>query len=225
MLSQPRCVVLSCVRHWNTERFWDHMMPDTISGCWVWSGFREAQGYGRLSFTRGRRVQAHRLAWELTNGPIPGGMEVCHRCDNPPCCNPEHLWLGTTRDNQHDKIAKNRQARGERNGRAKLSAVQAREIIRRYHAGESQRSLAKAFGLAMSSIQRIRSGEYWKDIPADERSYKPLRRLDSEQIEAARRRQMQGESVRAIARSIGIHHSTLQRLLNREVFLRQGALF
>jgi hypothetical protein len=87
------------------ERFWARV-EKLSTGCWEWSGFRNLArgGYG---YVEGRR--AHRVAWELANGPIPEGLHVCHRCDNPPCCNPSHLWLGTDLDNARDKIAKRRQ--------------------------------------------------------------------------------------------------------------------
>lgn len=80
------------------------------SGCHEWQGSRSAWGHGRLN--RGRRgegnIAAHRAAWELANGPIPDGLFVCHHCDNPPCCNVEHLFLGTAKDNSHDMSVKGR---------------------------------------------------------------------------------------------------------------------
>lgn len=88
------------------ERFESRLL-ETTSGCLEWTGSRNADGYG--SATRGRSsALAHRLAWELAYGPIPQGRLVCHRCDNPPCCNPEHLFLGTQSDNMRDMAAKGR---------------------------------------------------------------------------------------------------------------------
>ncbi len=84
-------------------------------GCLVWTGNRDAKGYGRLrrSGANGEYVGAHRAAWEVANGRIPSGMYVCHRCDNPPCCNPAHLFLGTPLDNVRDCVEKGRRvARG-----------------------------------------------------------------------------------------------------------------
>lgn len=83
--------------------------------CWPWAGATHNKGYGNIGID-GRTTTTHRLAYSLAIGPIPDGMHVLHRCDNPPCCNPEHLFLGTNRDNHADKIAKGRQASGDRSG-------------------------------------------------------------------------------------------------------------
>jgi hypothetical protein len=90
------------------ERFWSRV--DTSGGlwaCWPWTRGRNGAGYGLIS-QQHRDVSAHRLSWELANGPIPPGLYVCHTCDNPPCCNPSHLFLGTPTDNVRDMYAKGR---------------------------------------------------------------------------------------------------------------------
>jgi len=75
--------------------FWDRLTR-TAHGCWEWTGARDQNGYGNLRIA-GLWYKAHRYAYELTHGPVPDGMKVCHRCNNPPCCRPDHLWLGTDR--------------------------------------------------------------------------------------------------------------------------------
>ena len=77
------------------------------NGCLEWTG-AHSHGYGVLT-AGGKNIYTHRLAWQIVNGPIPKGMFICHTCDNPPCCDPEHLWLGTNADNTADKVAKGRQ--------------------------------------------------------------------------------------------------------------------
>ena len=86
--------------------------------CWPYTGSRRGNGYGRLRLF-GKYELAHRVAYRLTAGDIPDALHVCHRCDNPPCCNPAHLFVGTHQDNMNDKVAKGR-------GRGRLSALKAR---------------------------------------------------------------------------------------------------
>jgi len=87
-------------------------------GCWLWTGATTSTGYGHLTTggNRGLPVKAHRLAFELAKGPVPVGFEVCHHCDNPLCVRPDHLFLGSRRDNVDDALAKGRYASGAGNG-------------------------------------------------------------------------------------------------------------
>lgn len=86
-----------------------------LGPCWLWTGCRTPEGYGKLKFD-GRYYRAHRLAYELTHGPIPAGFFACHRCDTPPCVRPSHLFLGTHTENNRDAKAKGRNARGDAHG-------------------------------------------------------------------------------------------------------------
>lgn len=88
-----------------SERFWERV--DKSGECWVYTGYTNPKGYGVVGLESGNKF-AHRVAWELTNGLIPDGLWVLHRCDNPPCVRPEHLWLGDNTDNQRDSVRKGR---------------------------------------------------------------------------------------------------------------------
>lgn len=104
------------------------------------------------------------MAWMLTNGPIPDGLQVLHRCDNPPCVRPDHLFLGTIMDNMHDKAQKGRTARGEKNGQAKLTPKQVRMIRKRIAAGETRTAIAADFHVTRTTIYFIATGKKWSHL-------------------------------------------------------------
>lgn len=139
-------------------------------GCWSWSGARDADGYGIVSMQKHRVARAPRVSWEIHKGPIPSGIFVLHRCDNPPCTNPLHLFLGTPKDNMQDAVRKGRNRithhKGEKHGRAKVTTEQVIEIRRRYAAGDvSQTTLAAEFGITQSACSLIILRKKWKHIP------------------------------------------------------------
>lgn len=91
------------------QSFWVNVRIGDPDECWPWTGSKQRKGYGTVNRFK-RQWVAHRFAWEMMNGPIPEGMLVCHKCDNPPCCNPAHLFLGTNKENLMDCVAKGRHA-------------------------------------------------------------------------------------------------------------------
>lgn len=120
--------------------FWSHVDRKSPDDCWEWTGTRWQNGnYGRL----GRNLKAHRVSYELSKGPIPKGLLVRHECDNPPCCNPWHLVLGTNGENMKDKRERGRAAQlwGESHGNAVLSDLECDDIRTRFDAGESCASI------------------------------------------------------------------------------------
>lgn len=145
------------------ERFWSKVARCGESDCWEWPGARMKAGYGVIKLRRPRRNEStHRLAWILTHGPIPPGLCVCHRCDNPPCCNPAHLFLGTDADNAKDKIIKGRQVRGELVGTSKLTAQQVDAMRQAYAAGNvKQKELGAHFGVSIAQVSRIVNRIRW----------------------------------------------------------------
>lgn len=145
------------------ERFWSRV--ERGDGCWLWTGTLWPNGYGQCaSGTRSRNDYAHRMAWKLTNGPIPDGLNVLHRCDNPPCCRPDHLFLGTDADNVADKVAKGRQLKGEQIHGARLVAAQIPDIRRRLADRESMHLIAADYGVSRGAIQDIAGGRTWRHV-------------------------------------------------------------
>lgn len=126
----------------------------------MWRGGAHKNGYGSFWF-EGRKDKAHRVAWRLAVGPIPTGILICHRCDQPLCVNPGHLFLGTPADNMADRDAKGRAAIGERHGRAKMTVEQVREI-RSLRGIEPYRSIARRYGLARSTVWAILDHSNWR---------------------------------------------------------------
>lgn len=149
-------------------RFWRKVEKRGADECWPWIGARDgARAYGRVYLGRAGQVKgffAHRIAYEYSVGPIPCGLLICHKCDNPPCCNPSHLFVGTHRDNSSDKIAKGRGTtnRGEKNPMAKLTVRDVEEIRELLASAEmSQNAIAERFRVAQGQISRIHTGKGW----------------------------------------------------------------
>lgn len=149
------------------ERFWAKVKKG--EGCWLWQGRRNPPlGYGQLRIGpegNQRSQAAHRIAWMLTNGPIPAGLCICHRCDNPPCVRPDHLFLGTYSDNSLDSVRKGRakQQHGESNLNAKLTQKWVTIIRERYAAEADLRinDLAQQLGVSNATISHVLRGKTW----------------------------------------------------------------
>lgn len=170
------------VRFWAKVNKSGQTMSHMDTPCWLWTAFKIQSGYGQYG-----GIAAHRIAWVLANGQIPHdgsahGICVCHKCDVPACCNPEHLFLGTHADNMRDKGCKGRVntptgdkngsrkhpeqlARGEANGSAKLTATQVMDI-RALHAagGITQHQLSVQFSVDPKSISRIIRRKCWRHL-------------------------------------------------------------
>lgn len=130
-------------------------------GCWLWTGGKDPKGYGRTL----RFHLAHRVSWELFVGPIPKGLCVLHECDNPPCVRPDHLFLGTNLDNVKDMVAKGRQARGEANGRAKLTDAAVILARAKYGAGGLVfEELAAELNVSESCVRMACRGDRWSHL-------------------------------------------------------------
>jgi len=144
--------------------FWEKVKKTNT--CWLWTGALLRSGYGQLGSTRtGIFHQAHRFSWIIHRGPIPKGMQCLHHCDNPPCVNPEHLFLGTNVDNVRDKVSKSRQARGNDIPHAALSPEKVRKMRKLYATEKfTYCRIGKMFGVFHTTAGNAISGRQWRHV-------------------------------------------------------------
>lgn len=148
-----------------SERFWQKV--EKTDTCWVWRASKKNRhGHGQFGLSHHgsmRAIPAHRVSWQLTFGVIPNGLYVCHKCDNPSCVRPDHLFLGTQKDNMQDAVAKGRMARGERLG--KLTETQIKEIRSLFQTTSlTQKELAEHFEISRANMHRILHRKVWTHI-------------------------------------------------------------
>lgn len=153
------------------ERFWQRV--DKASECWEWTGARTPAGYGKIGWAK-QDTYAHRIAWMLTHGAIPDGLHVLHRCDNPPCCKPAHLFLGTPADNAQDRDKKGRTSRqvnrtsfhpGSAHPNVRLTEEAVRSIRIRVANGERMAGIAREYGVSRQVASDATYGRTWGHIP------------------------------------------------------------
>lgn len=144
----------------SASEFWEKSIPVPITGCLLWTGEVDRSGYGYLRFER-KTERAHRVAWRLATGQDAGSLLVCHRCDVRSCVNPAHLFVGTVADNVADMVRKDRQQRGERCGRSKLTAFDVEDIREYARAGASTRRIAAAFGITSKHARIVIDRKVW----------------------------------------------------------------
>lgn len=155
--------------HFRLQR---HIEINNITDCWEWKGSKR-NGYGRMIIgsrkdgTR-RSVSAHRVSYELLYGEIPNGMEICHKCDNPCCVNPSHLFVGTRQDNVDDRERKGRNVVfvGEEQPRSKLTKKTVKDARwERAYKGTTYQALANKYGVSKKTMQNAIKGVTWKCVP------------------------------------------------------------
>ena len=147
-------------------RFWKRVNKSGPNGCWVWEGSKDKLGYGRFNLggRSGRPVLIHHYAWMDIYGRFPRDC-LLHKCDNPSCCNPDHLFEGSRKDNVDDMIAKGRMPRGEKRGHAKLNRKKVLRILQLVKTNRSICSLARQYDVSKNIICGIRDGLRWTHIP------------------------------------------------------------
>jgi hypothetical protein len=149
----------------NGTPFWDRV--DKSGGedaCWPWMAGRSAQRYGQVTIN-GNKILAHRYAYAEAYGPIPADKDLLHSCDNPPCCNPRHLRIGTAKDNAKDMIDRGRIAYGSRHGQCRFTDEAIRTIRDAYHnKGLSQGAISRKFGISSGHLHRVLTGQARKYV-------------------------------------------------------------
>lgn len=210
-------------------RFWKHV--EKTESCWLWTASKNPNGYGQIRHGD-RPVLAHRVSWEIHNGPIPDGVEVCHNCpggDNPACVNPSHLFLGDHADNMQDSVQKGRTNRGERATYSKLTEIQVAEMRRRYAIGDiSQSELANEYGISQSTVTEIIRGVIWshsftpQDAPTKRRRAHGERTGGSKLTEASviqiRARAAAGVSQAKLAKEYGVSNRNINNIVRGTVW-------
>lgn len=144
------------------EAFWNNVAVGSPDECWLWTLGLWKDGYGQTRWD-GHAIGAHRLAYTLAVGD-PGELCVLHSCDNPPCCNPAHLFLGTKADNAADRNAKRRQSHGSRVPCSKLTEADVLALRAEHAAGSTHRALATKFGLSRGTVSKVIHRQSWSHI-------------------------------------------------------------
>lgn len=151
-----------------TERFWPKVAKAGPCECWQWMASLSSSGYGCLR-VKGVTRTSHTLAWELTRGPIPTGMFVCHHCDNRACCNPAHLFIGSAADNSRDMAQKGRWhtlgrpvLKGDAHPNARLTSAIVADIRAAVASGVSQSEMARRVDVTVAQVNNIIRGKQWR---------------------------------------------------------------
>lgn len=141
--------------------------PDLNSGCLLWGGTVTRDGYGQVTISN-KRVYIHRVVWEESNGAIPKGFCVCHKCDTPSCINPDHLFAGSVADNMADKTLKGRarggSLSGEKNKMSKLTSDDVKQIVALVKSGVKGTHIADRFGVNKNTVYDIKNGKRWGSV-------------------------------------------------------------
>ncbi len=183
------------------EKLFNKTSPEPTSGCWIWLGATANCGYGELRM-KGVRTRAHRYSYELFKGPIPKGLFVCHSCDVPACVNPDHLWVGTQKDNLADMVRKERSASGSRNGMyGKEFTKEHRQKLRENHRGKDSLATKK------------------KKSETKLGSLNPNAKLSEEDIRVIRKKRFQGIKRKFLAEEYKVNVAVISNITSRKTWI------
>jgi DNA invertase Pin-like site-specific DNA recombinase len=201
------------------QRFWQKVVIISEDGCWEWTGSRNKDGYGQI-WVNGKNKRTNRVAWELHFGEIPEGLCVCHHCDNPACVRPDHLFLGTQKDNAQDMVKKGRSAFGEKMGNSKLNETQVKEIRELYNSGLfTYKELGNKFGISISNIRDITNKKIWSQVNSPPLKFKRNgnSRLNETQVKEIRRLYNTGLYTRKeLGNKFGVDRSNIGFIVNKK---------
>ena len=195
------------------ERFNSKWKQDP-SGCWIWTASKATNGYGQIKRPKQRRqIPAHRLSYLIHKGEIPEDAVICHTCDVRACVNPEHLFLGSKKDNSLDMVGKGRHLYGERAPSVKLTEVDVLVILDRIRKGEKQAALAREYGVGPMEISRIKTGKRWGHLnPEPMPALDTHKRLTPETLGRIRAMIAIGLENKKIAKAFDLHEHTISRI-------------
>lgn len=191
------------------KRFWSKVDVRAPGDCWEWMCGKRRGGYGGFSLNR-KTVRAHRVAYELAHGPIEKGLLVRHKCDNPACCNPNHLEVGTNADNMADMVARGRSLKGPENPKSKLSEA---DVLKIRDDPRMPREIADEYGVSGSTISRIKRGADWQHLPNSRRHIDHRAKLGVADVDNIR---LDKRSLREIAAAYGISKTQASRIRRGE---------
>lgn len=186
-------------------------------GCWDWNAKKNKNGYGSMRF-RGKNMNAHRVSWIIHTGIEPNELSVCHTCDNRICCNPEHLFLGTAKDNVHDMIRKGRKnpLKGSNCPWAKLTENDIVSMLKLFEEGHTNAYVGKIYGIHGASAGEIKRGEIWGHIGDRSRIKvnKPKEiKINPSYASAIKRRSNEGENIKALSEEYGISPRSIDNII------------
>lgn len=201
------------------NRFWDKVDKKEGEGCWEWNSAISKTGYGVINVER-KTTKAHRVSWEMHYGPIPEGMMVCHKCDNPKCVRPDHLFLGDSLANNLDMTLK------ERHGRMRFTHEQVeriRALYGRHRDHLSHERIAEWFGVSKATISHMMTGRNWRNAEGEhevgiwKRRYNT--KLTAEQVIEMKARRKCGEKLASLSISFGLCESSVSKICRGERYL------